>query len=377
LAPVQLVETDDQLGVLVEELLHEPAIALDTESNSLYAYREQICLIQLSTRQQDYLIDPLNIDDMRPLGKVVAQPSSEVVFHAAEYDIMCLKRDFGFRFATIFDTMFAARILGLEQVGLSNLLEAYFGVRLDKRFQRANWGLRPLTAQQKNYARMDTHFLLPLRDLLYQQLVEHDALVEAQEIFADLLRAEPQHHEFDEDGYWNLGAAKHFTPRQMACLRELYIWREATASHEDVPPFKIMSNEILLRLVKRNPQNINALQQTRLLKKGFIRQYGQEILTALEQGRKAKPPARPPRQRVDMQAVARHEHLKQWRKERAQQRGVESDIIIPRDTLWEIAKAAPRTLEDLSHISHLGPWRLAAYGQEILQVLASNGDGHL
>jgi ribonuclease D len=317
----------------------------------------------------------LNINDLRPLGKVTAHPAIEIVFHAAEYDMMCLKRDFDFRFVNIFDTMFAARILGYELVGLSNLLETYFGVHHDKRFQRANWGLRPLTNQQKNYARMDTHFLLPLRDILYSQLVEQNALAETQEIFSDLIRVKPQYPEFDEDGYWRIGAARHFNPRQMACLRELYLWREATASYEDTPPFKIMTNETLAQVVKHNPRKLEDLQRTRLFRNSFIRRYGQEILVALDKGRKAKPPSKPHRYHVDMQTVARHEQLKQWRKERAQQRGVESDIIIPRDTLWEIAKAAPKTWEDLTKLSHLGPWRLATYGQEILRVLASNGDG--
>src|SRR5690606_29531 len=131
----------------------------DTESNSLYAYRERVCLIQLSTRSRDYILDPLIIVDMSPLAPLLADPGVEKVFHAAEYDLICLHRDYGFIVNNLFDTMVAARICGYKAIGLGSLLSEFLGVELDKRHQRDDWGERPLPPDSLRYAQMDTHYL--------------------------------------------------------------------------------------------------------------------------------------------------------------------------------------------------------------------------
>jgi ribonuclease D len=151
---------------LAGELSAEKVVAVDTESNSLYAYREQVCLIQFSTSTADYLVDSLSLDDLSPLTSFFADSHIEKVFHAAEYDLLCMRRDFGFDFANIFDTMIAADILGRESIGLGALLETEFDVRLEKRYQRANWGQRPLPQHLLSYAQLDTHYLITLRERL-------------------------------------------------------------------------------------------------------------------------------------------------------------------------------------------------------------------
>lgn len=372
LPPVCLIATSADLARLAAELRSHPLLALDTESNSLFAYHEKVCLIQLSSRTADYLIDPLAIDDMRPLGELTADPHIELVFHAAAQDVMGMKRDFGFTFTNIFDTMDAARILGLEKVGLAALLAEHFGVQHDKKHQKADWSLRPLPEEQQHYAQIDTHYLPALRDILYEQLVAQHRLEEAREIFDEIAQIEPQPHSFDEQGYWRISGAQDLSRRQIACLRELYLWREMLAQECDMPPFKIVPNETLIDLVKAKPRSLDDLKRTSFMKNSFIARQWREVLAALDRGRKSKPPTRPHHERADDGTVARHEQLKRWRKERALARGVESDIIIPRDTLWIIAKARPKTLEELRHVSQLGPWRLAQYGQEILQVLQQN-----
>ncbi|TLN23565.1 ribonuclease D, partial [bacterium] len=161
------VDSYPKLNRMVAEISGIPYLAVDTESNSLFAYQEQVCLIQLSTEATDYLIDPLVLSDLSALEPVFADPRTEKIFHAAEYDIICLKRDFGYTFVNLFDTMVAARILGRPAVGLGSVLEAEFGLQLDKRYQRANWGQRPLPAAQKAYARFDSHYLIALRQRMY------------------------------------------------------------------------------------------------------------------------------------------------------------------------------------------------------------------
>ena len=165
-----MIDSDQALHHLVETLRACHLIGIDMESNGLFAYREKVCLIQLSTVDQDYLIDPLEIEDMSPLGELTANPKIEFVFHASDYDIGSLKRDFGYEFARIFDTMMAVRFLGQQKVSLANVLEHYFEIEIDKKYQKANWMKRPLSEEAKHYAQMDTHFLPALRDILYQEL---------------------------------------------------------------------------------------------------------------------------------------------------------------------------------------------------------------
>ena len=160
LPPPVWIDSAASLHKLAAELGRWKRIAVDTESNSLHAFREQLCLIQFSTPHNDYLVDPLVLEDIDPLRPVFENPKIEMVFHAAEYDLICLKRDFGISVARLFDTMQAARILGCERVGLDSILEKKLGIKLDKKYQKADWGERPLSREMLNYARLDTHHLL-------------------------------------------------------------------------------------------------------------------------------------------------------------------------------------------------------------------------
>ena len=163
--------------------MQHPVVAVDTEANSLYAYRERVCLIQISIPGINYLVDPLAIEDMSPLGIVFSAPHIEKVFHAADYDLIVLLRDFGFMCSSLFDTMWAARVLGWPKVGLGDILEKYYGLSVNKSYQRYNWGKRPLAPAALTYAWMDSHYLLSLRDMQITELKSKGRWEEAQEIF--------------------------------------------------------------------------------------------------------------------------------------------------------------------------------------------------
>jgi ribonuclease D len=244
------------LRELCEQLAREPLLALDSESNSLHAYRERVCLIQLSTRTADAIIDPLAIRDLGPLGALLAEARIEKVFHAAEYDLMCLKRDFGFTITNLFDTMMA-RICGRKEVGLGALLAEHFGVKLDKKHQRDDWARRPLSEASLHYAQMDTHYLPALRDYFHAELTRLGHRREAQETFGEAcLVPAANGRRFDPDGYWSLGAPAALNRRQMAILRELWLMREAVAQERDIPPFKIFANKTLVDLAAAEPHNL-------------------------------------------------------------------------------------------------------------------------
>lgn len=370
-APTMIAKAD-ALARLAEQLSHQPLIAVDTESNSLYAYRERVCLIQMSTREQDFLIDPLAVKDLSPLAPLFADPQIEKVFHAAEYDIMCLKRDYGFTFANLFDTMVASRIIGRKQIGLGNLLGEYFGVEVNKRFQRADWSRRPIPRDQLNYAQHDTHYLPALRDILSELLQQQQRFQEAQEVFADLGAIPAAVHTFDPDGFWRIHAARELSPREMAVLKELFLLRDKIAQQRNYPPFKVVNDETLITVVKKMPANEAALYTIEGLNDRLIERQGTAILEAIQRGIQNKPPQRPDLSpRLDQETTARYDTLHRWRKMRAAERGVESDVIIPKEALWALAKLPARTLEELDRIPGLGPWKREQYGEELLALLAN------
>jgi ribonuclease D len=254
-----IIASPSALRELVRRLQNEPLIAIDTESNSLYAYREKVCLVQISTRDHDWLVDPLAVRDLSPLGPLFADPDIENVFHASEYDIMCMKRDYDFKFNNLFDTMFAARILGLKSFGLGSLLEAYFDVQVDKRYQRADWSQRPIPAELLQYAQMDTHYLPALRDILRDQLMDQDRLIEAKEVFDLLTEVPASAHTTDPEGFWRIHLARDFSRKQFAILRELYILRETLAEQRDRPPFKVFTDQVLVAITLAEPHTLKEL----------------------------------------------------------------------------------------------------------------------
>ena len=372
LPPPILVADEDSLGRLVRALALCPVVAIDTESNSLHAYRECVCLIQLSTPAADYIVDPISLSDLKPLAPFFASPSQQKVFHAAEYDLICLRRDYHFEFTNIFDTMSAARALGWPQVGLAAILDTHFGVKLDKKYQRADWKRRPLKPDQLDYARLDTHYLVALRDRQLQALTESGHWPEAHEDFERLarVRGNSDHAGPDPTAFWSVKGARDLTPAQAAVLRSLFAYREEQAARMDRPPFKIMGAATLMELVRRAPTRTEDLKRLSGMTPRQVHRHARGVLQAIQEGLHA-PPQSPPQANRESYAVRdRFDRLHTWRKRRAKARGVESDVILPRTALWDLARRLPLTHAELAHITDFGPWRRETYGEEILALLS-------
>jgi ribonuclease D len=371
--PAVYIDNTIALRKLVARLSRERLLGIDTESNSMYVYRERVCLVQISTRRADYIIDPLADVDMSLLAPIMANPNIEKIFHAADYDFICLTRDFGYTFRNVFDTMVAARVCGDKNIGLAHLLSEYCGIEMDKSHQRDDWGQRPLAHESLRYAQMDTHHLPQLRDTLLMRLKALNRLDEAREVFIDLCHVELPEREFDPEGYWRIGIPNDLSRREMAILRELYLLREEIAQKRDIPAFKVFSNKTLVSMARYAPQSEDELIAADGVSPLLARRYGAQILAAIEHGNHAKLPPQPTPNHVEQGVSDRYIALHTWRKERAIARGVESDVIVSKDTLWALAREAPKTLDGLRNIRGLGPWRLRTYGEEILQVLSMNG----
>ncbi len=353
---------------LAQLLADQPIIAVDTESNSLFAYHEQVCLVQFSTPESDTLLDPLALTDLSPLGPIFANPGIQKAFHAAEYDLLCLKRDFGFSFTNLFDTMLAARILGRKEVGLGSILEAEFGIQVDKRQQRANWGQRPLPDYLLDYASQDTHYLIPLKQKLELELKEKGLLPLAQEDFRRecLVEAAPDTIKTD---CWRVSGVHKLSAQQAAVLQQLCLYRDDVARYLNRPLFKVISDHTLYAIASALPSSLDELKTLPGMTNHQLNRHGKALLQAVQRGLKDEPVHPPRNVRPDDRFLTRVEALKQWRKLKAQELKVESDIILPRDLLHALAAHNPQDMSALTECLSDVPWRRERYGEEILKVL--------
>lgn len=374
-AEPMLITRRKELGRLVDLLGEQKIIAVDTESNSLYAYFERVCLIQFSTDEADFLVDPLTLDELSPLGEIFSDPDIEKVFHAAEYDLLCLKRDFGFEFANLFDTMVAARILGWQAVGLGSILKQQFDVHVNKRYQRANWGRRPLPREMLNYARIDTHYLVPLRNRLKGNLEQTDLLPLALEDFNRLCSVNGSlidNHDPDQGqtiDIWRVSGSSDLTPQQATVFRELCCYRDKVARRIDRPWFKVISDQTLLEIARRTPNNRRQLSMINGMSEKQMRRHADGILTSISDGLNSDP-LYPPRQpRPSRKYLNRLERLRTWRKLTARTMGVDSDIVLPRDLLYKLAEENPRNADETAQILADVPWRLEHFGRQILNTV--------
>jgi len=364
----QPITTPGGLKRLTNILTDQPILAVDTESNSLFAYQEQVCLIQFSTQEADYLLDPLELGDLSALAPIFASPTIQKVFHAAEYDVLCLKRDFGFSFNNLFDTMLAARIVGRKEVGLGSILQAEFNLEVDKRHQRANWGQRPLPGFLLDYARQDTHNLIPLQAILKNQLEQKGLLPLAQEDFQRLSQVAANHENGKLD-CWRVNGVHKLSPQRVAVLQELCNYRDDVARQRNRPLFKVISDNILMTIANSLPSTLDELKTLPGMTYHQVDRHGKALLQAVQRGLKAEPIHPPHNIRPEKQFLERVELLKQWRKQKAHELEVESDIILPRDLLHLLAVKNPQDKHTLWECLSEVPWRRERYGEEILGVL--------
>ncbi|NLE77788.1 MAG: hypothetical protein GX605_13695, partial [Chloroflexi bacterium] len=347
--PPILVQTRPELQRLAQRLLVAPRVGVDTESNGFYAYFERVCLVQFTVAEDDYVVDALAFDDLQPLAAVFASPAVEKIFHAAEFDIISLKRDYGFEMAHLFDTMLAARMLGWRRYGLANILAEQFGVQQDKRFQRVDWGRRPLRSEELQYARLDTHYLPALRDLEWAELQARGRSGQAREAFQRLTQVQGEARSFAPDGYLRLAGARDLDPQGLHVLRALYRLRDAEARRADRAPFRVIPDSALVSLSQSLPTAVEELAHVRALTPRLRGRFGSKIVKTVQEALQ-EPPHTPTRRRgspPDPEAQERYESLREWRRQVAEGEGVEPDVILPNQVLKDLVDSRPRTREGL------------------------------
>ena len=371
----QLITAKEHLEEVCVDLAKCDRLAFDTESNGFYAHKEKVCLIQISTATEDFIVDPIAFKDISALGPLFADPKIEILFHAGEYDVLCLKRDYGFTFTNLYDTMIAARILGTKELGLAAAIERHFGLVISKKLQRADWGKRPLTHEMIRYAQGDTHFLMRLADIQKKMLLEKGRMDDAKESFADLAALEPNLKTFDQDGFWKLVGRDDIGGQQMAVLREIWLYREQQAQSRDRAPFRVMPEDLMVRMAQAMPETREALAAVRGMSPYILERFASGLLAAVEKGKASPPVTRPPsapaeRKRLSDLEWRTFEALRAWRKSRSEKDAVEPVVIMTTENLRTLSIHACRDNggDPLGPLSDLKRNR---YGEDILKVMAT------
>jgi ribonuclease D len=355
----------------VRTLQSEPALAIDLEADSLYSYPEKACLVQISTPSANTILDPLRgRDGIQALGTVLADQAIHKVFHGGDFDIRLFKREYGFEIRNVVDTMIGAQLAGRARVGLAALLEEEFDVHVEKRHQRANWSARPLAAELLRYAALDTAYLLQLWKRIRTELVQSGRLDWAEEEFSLLEAVTPSAQRapscFDVKGAGRLPA------RQLAILQALLEVREQIARSWNRPPFKVLSDQVLLRWAQSPPLNREQVLQTPRAGKGILRHLAQRILDAVHEARTLPMEECPGRSSAPYipltgEQKLRLKRLKKVRSDAAKRLGLGAGLLVSSKTLERLCRADPDQAPDLA--ASLKRWQLQVLGPALRRAL--------
>ncbi len=370
MTPIEMITRPDQLQLVLLHLKNEKLIAFDLEADSMHHYREQVCLLQISTESKNFIIDPLACPDFSPLAPVFADPETVKVFHGADYDVRMMHRCFGIEIINLFDTMIACQFLGEPAVGLAAVLKKRYNVDLDKKYQQADWSKRPLSPEMLDYAAKDTSLLIPLYKELIAELTTKGRLSwvkEECEILSRVRMAERN----DEPLSGRFKTASRMKPQELGILEGILRFRDEEAEKKDLPPFKIFGNEAVREIAERNPSQLHDLNSISGLSPKLIERYGRSILQAVKLGRALPPeslPAFKSKKRVERSQLQdeRLNRLKEWRTGKAAELAIDPGVLVNNALLEGLAETMPESVADLKGLKG---WHTAAFAEELFRLL--------
>jgi ribonuclease D len=360
-----------RLAAIVKHLSRQPTIGIDTESNGFFRYPERVCLIQISDKNDVFLVDPLEIEDMAPLGTLLANPKVEKIVHSADYDLRSLDRDWGFRIVNIFDTSVGARFAGMERLGLGAILEEYLGVVLakEKRLQRADWSIRPLSTAALDYAAADVTYLLPLRAALAAHIEKlgRTAWVAEENARVEEIRHSPSDPEM---AFFSIKGSRSLDGRGLAVLQELARLREREALRRGRPPFRVLSNETLVALATDPKAELKGI---RGLTPGVLSRLGGDLRKAIKVGLAAPPvqrpaPEQPPLLRPTPKETDRLKKLREWRTAEGKRATIDPSIVWPMASLDRLARS-PGSLDHESTSADVRRWQVQEFSASLRGAL--------
>ena len=371
--PLKMISTIEEVEELSKHLATQTRIAVDLEGNSLHHYKERLCLMQISDVDTDYIIDLMALDHIDPLIDIMQSPEILKVMHGSDYDVVSLKRDYNCEIVNLFDTGIAAQFLNYTSFGLSSMILHYFGIHLDKRYQKYDWSRRPLYDEHIQYARGDTHFLLALHDILIIKLQRTPFLEACYEESQCLTEKEWNGRQFEGHDYLRLKNVHKLSLDEKKVLRALFELRENLAEKKDVPVHFIAPNESIYALSQIQPANAEALktQMPRDLVGHFKKQPNiwLEAVRIGQQDEREIPEIKAPKkpkQHKNFQGI--NTKLREWRAQQ-QDNGAAPISLLSNQQIKAVAMAAPKTLEKLGQVPDIRQWQVSMYGEQWLQLI--------
>jgi len=368
-----IIENSSQLAQLVSQIENETTIGVDVEADSMYHFKEKVCLIQMATANVNVVIDPLVIKDLSALKPIFKRSDIQKIFHGADYDVRSLYRDFKFTINNLFDTELASRFLGFPESGLEAVLKKKFAVTLDKKFQRKDWSRRPLPREMVAYAAEDARYLMPLAQDLTTELKDKGRFSWVHEECEILSKVRPNTNGTDPL-FVNFKGAGKLDPHSLAILEALLQCRREIARKKDRPLFRIIGARPLLDLAETKPTDMKQLEKTEALSPKQIGMYGKLILAAINSAMttpKNDLPVYPRHKapRVPASAAERVKSLRKWRDDQAEKLAMDPSLILTKSLLSTLAVRKPLTVSGLSRIQEIKKWQVREFGKEILEVL--------
>ena len=373
---MRFIDTQALLEECAREISAAAWAAVDTEADSLHHYAEKLSLLQVTSADTDYVIDPLVKLELLPFLEMLSQ--KELIFHAADSDIRLLKKFFHFSPQRIFDTMIAAQVLGYPKMGLVDLAEKHCGLRLSKAEQKADWSRRPLGEKLLVYAANDTHYLKTIRDAMEQELKEAGRLDWHRQQCGKLLETlellKPQ--EWDAARDWQIKGSKELKGFSLTALREVWLWREETAKERDKPPFKILNSEYLVKIAQwaaEHPgQDIGEWKEAPRNVRGEHRDAINRVLRKAKELPQAEfmyPERTKPKKRWTDTEVKALAVLKTVREAKAAELKIHPSMISTNAVLETIAAEKPKDPEALRKLNVLLPWQIEVAGEDFTKAL--------
>jgi len=367
---IEMITTAEQLQRTAALLKTQKIVAFDLEADSMHHYREQVCLLQISTEEKNFIVDPLVCPDFSPLVPIFSDPSIVKVFHGADYDVRMLHRGFGIEIRNLFDTMIACQFIGEPAVGLAAVLKKRFSVDLDKKYQQADWSKRPLSPEMLDYAAKDTSLLLPLYKELTAELTAKGRLswvLEECELLSRVRSAERS----DEPLSARFKGIAKMRRESYGVLEGVLRFRDEEAQKRDLPPFKIIGNDAVRDIAERNPSSVADFNGISGFSPKLVERYGKAILHAVRAGRnlpKETLPVFEARKRSERtpQQDERLKRLKEWRTEKAADLGIDPGILVNNALLETLSEEIPASPADLKGLKG---WHAALFTDELYNLL--------
>jgi ribonuclease D len=369
----QIIDTAAGLEEIVRSLEKEKVVAVDLEADSMYHYKEKVCLIQIATEKMSVVIDPLVIKDLSPLKPLFSNPDIQKIFHGADYDVRSLYRDFKIRINNLFDTELACRFLGIKETGLQAVLKAFFNVNVDKKYQKKDWSKRPLPKEMMAYASKDVIYLLRLARMLIHKLKKMNRMTWVLEECEDLSKVRPVLSN-EAPLFMKFKGAGRLKSRSLAVLEALLQFRKRVAEKKDRPFFKVIGNESVMKIATARPVTLRRLKNIKALSNRQISMYGSDLIKVVAKTLKIPeselpvfPSQRPPV--LPNGVPAKIKTLKSWRVSKASALGIDPGMLCNNALITAIAVKNPGDGKSLESVKEMKNWQKQAFGREIIRAL--------